>query len=82
MEYDKDKVDDATLALMYLVAFKFDPKLPGHSAWKSFDWDTLERLHEKGLILDPKNKNKSVGMSDEAFKKAEALFEEMFGKKN
>ena len=81
MEYDKDKVDDATLALMYLVAFKFDQKLPGHSAWKSFDWDTLNRLHEKGLISDPHNKNKSINMSEDAFKKAEALFEEMFGTK-
>ncbi len=82
MEYDKDKVDDVTLALMYLVTFKFDNDLPGFSTWKSFDWDTLNRLYEKGFISDPKNKNKSVRMTKEAYEKAEALFDEMFRKKN
>jgi hypothetical protein len=29
--------------------------------WKGFDWDTLDRLYEKGWIFDPKNKAKSNG---------------------
>ena len=57
MEYDIDKVDEATLALMWLVT---QSDKYGSRAWKSFDWDTLDRLHEKGLISDPKRKVKSV----------------------
>lgn len=34
MEYDKDKVDEATLALLYLVMWKEETL---HRAWKSFD---------------------------------------------
>lgn len=79
MEYNKDKVDDATLALMYLVAWRQKKDYPW-TAWKSFDWDTMDRLHEKGLISDPKKKSKSVTLSDEAYQRAEKLFREMFGK--
>ena len=79
MEYDEDKVDDATLALMYLVAWRQKKNFPW-SAWKSFDWETMNRLHEKGLISDPRNKNKSATMSDEAFEKSERLFNQLFGK--
>ena len=77
MDYDKDKVDDATLALLFLVTWKLKKGLPW-SAWKSFDWDTLDRLHAKGLISDPKSKAKSVVMSAEGFEKAERLFRDMF----
>ncbi len=81
MEYDKDKVDEATLALIYLVTWKQKKDFPW-SAWKSFDRDTLDRLHQKGLISDPKSKAKSVVLSDEAFRRAEQLFREMFGGEN
>lgn len=80
MEFDKDKVDDMTLALLYLVICHRNEGFGGR-AWKSFDWDTLNRLHEKGLLMDPKSKAKSVGMTEEGFKQAEALFLKHFGKK-
>jgi len=64
------------LALMRLVMH--DDKY-GVRAWKSFDWDTLVRLHEKGLISDPKSKAKSVAMSEEAVKLSESLFKKHFG---
>jgi len=79
MEYDEDKVDDVTLALMYLVTWK-EKKGFSWSAWKSFDWDTMDRLHQKGLISNPKSKAKSVILSDEGFQRAERLFHEMFVK--
>ena len=78
MEYDNDKVDEATLALMHLVTWKQKKEFPW-SSWKSFDWDALDRLHQKGLISDPKNKNKSVVMSDAGYEQSKALFEKMFG---
>ena len=77
MEYDKEKVDQATLALMWLVTEK---DKYSYRAWKSFDRDTLNRLHEKGLISDPKRKTKSVALSDEAVELSEMLFTRLFGK--
>jgi Domain of unknown function (DUF6429) len=47
-------------------------------AWKGHDWAALDRLHQKGLISDPQNKNKSVGLSKEGSQKAEALFQRLF----
>ena len=77
MEYDKEKVDQATLALIWLVT---ESDKYGSRAWKGFDWDTLDRLHEKGLISDPKRKAKSVALSEEAIELSERLFTRMFGK--
>jgi len=75
MDYDKDKVDDYTLALMYLV---FHGDGYGTRAWKGFDWDTLERLHEKGFIANPRGKARSVVVSEEGEKRAEELFQRFF----
>ncbi len=49
-------------------------------AWKGFDWDTMNRLHEKGIIGDPVNKAKSVVMTDAGVEMAEQLFKKHFGK--
>lgn len=73
MKYNKDKVDEMTLALMYLVMSETDEG-GGAWAWKGFGWETLERLHRKGLIRDLKNKTKSVGLTEEGFKRSEELF--------
>ena len=43
MEYDQDKVDDMVLALMYLGMFS---ERSVRRAWKSFDWNAFDRLHE------------------------------------
>lgn len=77
MGYDTDKVDEATLALMYLVMWRDGDWL---RAWKSFEWATMNRLHQKGWIHDPKGKAKSVAMTDAGAKQAEELFEKLFGK--
>jgi hypothetical protein len=74
-EYDQDKVDEAVLALLYLTLHQPGP----YSAWKGFTWATLDRLHQKGLIDDPKNKNTSVGLTDEGVAEAAAAFERLFG---
>ena len=60
MRYDKDKVDEMVLALMWLVMHGDGDDV---RAWKGFDWDTLDRLHERGFISDPKSKAKSVALS-------------------
>ena len=48
--------------------------------WKSFDWAAMNRLYDKGLIHDPVTKAKSVWLTPEGLKKAEALFQELFAK--
>jgi hypothetical protein len=51
---DTGKIDEAVLALLHLTLHD------GVRPWKSFDWDTMNRLHEKGFISDPIGKAKSV----------------------
>jgi hypothetical protein len=76
MEYDKEKVDELTLALMYVVSStdKF-----GTRSWKGFDWDTLDRLHQKGYIGQPKSKALSVAVTDEGVKLSAEFFRKHFG---
>ena len=49
MDYDKDKVDEAVLALLYLTLHEVNQF--GGRAWKSHDWDALDRLHEKARTM-------------------------------
>jgi hypothetical protein len=78
MHYDENKVDEITLALLWLTGFK-DPD--GVRAWKGQDWDTMERLHTKGYISNPKSKAKSVVMTEEGEKRSRELFAKHFSVK-
>jgi len=77
LKYDQDKVDDMVLALLWLTAFDVDDT--GARAWKSHDWDAMDRLHPKGYISDPKSKAKSVVLTPEGLERARNLFERHFG---
>ena len=77
MDYDKDKVDELTLAILFLVTHDRQEGL-GARAWKGFDWDTMDRLYEKGFITNPASKAKSVAMTEDGFKKSEELFRKHF----
>src|SRR5207244_7944447 len=50
MTLDNDKIDRAVLALLYLGLHDVA------RAWKGFDWEAMNRLHEKGFISDPRGK--------------------------
>jgi hypothetical protein len=78
MKIDTDKIDDAVLALLYLTTFE---DRGAFGAWKGHDWDALNRLHEKGMISDPKTKAKSVALSETGAKRSKELFEKFFTKK-
>jgi Domain of unknown function (DUF6429) len=78
MEIDKEKVDEFTLALLYLTTFK--DKHGPMRAWKGHDWDVLNRLHESGYIDDPVSKAKSVVLTDEGAERSRRLFEKHFMK--
>lgn len=72
MAIDEDKIDESVLALLYLTLHD------GSRAWKSFDWDAMNRLHEKGLIGNPVGKAKSVVFTEEGLKESERLFQKLF----
>ena len=69
--YNEDIIDEMVLALLYLTSFSEGGSV---RAWKSHDWNALDRLHEKGLISDPKSKAKSILLSAEGARKSEELF--------
>jgi hypothetical protein len=75
MEYDTDKVNEAVLALLYLNLLE---DRWGARAWKSLPWEAMDRLHEDGLIGDPKSKAKSVVLSEEGLIAAEEAFRKLF----
>lgn len=77
-EYDKDKVDEIVLALLYLNTFKGEL---GLKAWKHIDLGILTRLYEKGYISNPITNSKTVIISSEAAEKAEILFRKYFAVK-
>ena len=72
MEIDIERVDEAVLALLLLGLHE------GCRVWKGFDWDAMERLHQKGLISDPVGKAKSVVLTEEGQREAERLFAQIF----
>ena len=73
-DIDRDRIDDAVLALMQLGRWD------GDRTWKGFDWDALDRLHAKGMISDPKSKAKSVVLTEEGQARSQALFAQLFTK--
>ena len=75
MHYDESKIDEAVLAVLYLTAWEEDGLT---CAWKGIDWNASNRLHERGLIDDPRNKNKSVIFTEEGLALARASAQRLF----
>jgi hypothetical protein len=73
-DIDTDRIDEAVLALLWL-----NLSTTG-TAWKGFDWNAMDRLHERGLISDPARKAKSVYLTDEGMAEAERLFNALFAR--
>lgn len=76
MEYDKDKADELTLALMYIVMSK---ERDGGRAWKGFDLQILTRLHRKGWIAEPKLREMTLTVTPEGVRKAEEMYRKYLG---
>jgi hypothetical protein len=72
MKIDNEKIEDAVLALLWMTLHD------GRRAWKTYDWNTMDRLHRKGMIEDPVNKAKSVVLTDDGLRRAEELFGMLF----
>jgi hypothetical protein len=75
MKPNLDKIDDAVLALLHVTSFTESSGGPHTTrAWKGHAWDALDRLHARGYISDPARKARSVVLSKEGKRRAEALF--------
>ena len=70
---------DLTLAMIYLTRFKEKGRLRSEDqllrAWKSYDWDTLDKLSEEELIID-RHGNKSLYLTEEGEQKAKDILEQ------
>ena len=74
MNFDEKKIDRTVLALLYLTLHD------ENRAWKSFDWDVMNRLHAQGFISDPVGKAKSVALTERGLEESKRLCQELFGK--
>ena len=74
MEIDKDKIDDAALALLSMTMDEY------RSAWKQLDWSITQSLYEKDYIKNPVNKTISVVFTEVGEVKTEELFKRLFCK--
>ena len=75
-DFDCDKIDEIVLSLMQLTLHDY------YRAWKGFDWETLDRLYEKGWIENPRSKAKSVMLTEEGLANSARLFQHHFGESN
>lgn len=73
MRYDMDKVEEALLAL--LGVFEFE----NGRVWKRYDFETMDRLHEKGLITEAHGRQESVYLTEEGIRRAKELAAKHFG---
>ena len=71
-ELDWNRIEDTALALLYLTLHD------GNRVWKQISWDVTDRLHEKDMIADPRNKTKSLALTPEGLERAERVFRELF----
>lgn len=78
MEYDRDKVDELTLALLFLMASGYEQG-KGARAWKGANLEVLERLHKKGWISEPRTREMSLMLTEEGYRLSRDLFNKHFG---
>ena len=71
-DLDTDKLAEAALAILSLT-------LHDGRVWKALDWDLMDVLFQKGWILDPVSKAKSVPLTEEGEKLAEQFLLKHFG---
>ncbi|CCW18947.1 Uncharacterized protein y4hR [Sphingobium indicum BiD32] len=72
MDIDNDRIDATVLALLWLNVES------SGTAWKGFDWASMERLQERGLISNPVGKAKSVQLTSDGLDKGARLFRDLF----
>lgn len=72
-EIDRDKLAEAALAILSLTVHD------GGRVWKGLDWDLMDLLCEKGWIVDPRSKAKSVVLTEDGERLAQEFLRKQFG---
>jgi hypothetical protein len=72
MNLNQEKVEEAVLAVLWLTLHDTV------AAWKTIDWATMDRLHQKGLISNPARRAKSVIFTEEGLAEAERVAKKIF----
>jgi len=72
MKFDDRKIDEAVLAVLYLTLHD------GNRAWKTLDFDAMDRLHAQGFISNPAVHAKSVMLTEEGIAKAREVADKLF----
>jgi Domain of unknown function (DUF6429) len=72
---DKDRLAEAALAILSLTLHD------NGRVWKGLDWDLMDLLHEKGWIVDPQTKAKSVVLTEEGERLAHEFPQKHFGRR-
>ena len=68
MAFNRERAGELVLALMQLTLHE------ERRAWKSFDWDVMNDLFERGFITDPRRKAKSVLLTDEGLARSREMY--------
>ena len=68
------KLAEAALAILSLTLHD-DGRV-----WKGLDWDLMDLLHEKGWIVDPQTKAKSVVLTEDGERLATEFLRKHFGR--
>jgi hypothetical protein len=74
-DIDSDKLAEAALAILSLTLHD------GGRVWKGLDWNLMDLLFDKGWILDPRSKAKSVVLTEEGERLAQAFLVRHFGRR-
>jgi len=72
VKLNQKKIEETVLAVLWLTLHN------ECEAWKTIDWDTMDRLHRKGFISDPTHRARSVVLTEEGLAEATRLAEKMF----
>ena len=68
MSYNRERAADLVLALMQLTMHE------GVRTWKSYDWEVMNDLFERGYISDPRSKAKSVVLTEAGIERSAEMF--------
>ena len=71
MHRTESKLEDLALAVMYSALH--DERW----VWKTIPFEITDRLHERGLIDEPRSNRKSLYLTDEGLERAKAAFDSL-----
>ena len=68
MPFNEEGARDLVLALMHLTLHD------ECRAWKSYDWDVMNALCERGFISNPRSRAKSVSLTAEGLARSREMY--------